>query len=205
MAQTQLTRIELLDRQIKQIADLIIVEMRADYQNIIAILAKIEQELNAPAPDDDMPVSGHIIAPKYRDMITGKEVFMPQSLMNDLISTLPVEFDNLAGKPVPAPAAGAITVSLVDADGALSPLGTAVLAADGVSVDVIPASPPGSALGDATVVYDDVSGTADSPSDISFRYDVTFTDDPTATSAHVDSAHITTRPMEAAPAPPTGP
>ena len=83
-------------------------------------------------------------------------------------------------------------MALVDATGAPSALGTAALGwpdgsgADGSKFSVSPNAPAGSSQGAATVKFDDQSTNAGTPNDISFTFDITFTNDPVAESAAVD-------------------
>ena len=124
---------------------------------------------------------------------------MPQALQNDVVSVLHIVFDNLAGQPVPPPPGGTTTVTLVDAAGQPSALGSAQVGSpdgtgmDGSKVSVIPVTPP--PLGDAYVNFDDTGSTAGTQDDISIHYWITFTADTNAVSAHVDPMTIETFPL----------
>ena len=156
-----------------------------------AKLAQIEQDVNGGEPSSNDAVSVKFLTPIYYDFDTGEEVHMAQPLMNDVISAVLVEFDNVSGQPVAAPAAGAITLSVVDATGAVSPLATAAMSADGTRVEITPASPKGSALGDITVMFDDST----TGSDFKTSADFTMTNDAAAATVRLRTDDITTTPM----------
>jgi hypothetical protein len=159
----------------------------------------INQVVNQFPPDDLVPVSARVVRP-LTFTLDGKEIFMPQTIMNDVITAFEVTFSNLAGQTVPPPGGGAVTVSLVDSNGAPSALGSVVVGwpdgshTDGSGFSVTPASPIGSAVGDASVKYDDTSSNSGTPNDISFTLDLTFANDPNAVSAAVNVSTIKTFP-----------
>lgn len=149
----------------------------------------------------ERPVKAEVVVPKTYDLKTGKELTVPQSVMNDVITAFNVVFKNLSGQPVSPPPGGTTTVALNDASGNPSTLGTAQLGKpdpnnpgsytpqDGSCFSVIPNLPSGSAMGDAVVQFDDHSDSAGGPNDISFTFAISFTNDPTAESASVDTSN----------------
>lgn len=165
-----------------------------------ASVDRIEQEVNSP-PADTTAVTARPSAPRTFSVTTGKEIHMPITIMNDVITAVEVNFFNLAQQPVSPPAGGAVTVTLVDDTGAASPLGTVAVGwpdgshTDGSGFSITPSAPIGSAMGDATVNYDDTSNNAGTPNDISFPFAVTFGNDPNAVSAGPNVPNMRTFPF----------
>lgn len=146
------------------------------------------------AEELEKPVKAHFVVITRRSPLTGEVITMPQTLVNDAISNIPVEFDNLAGQKVAPPPAGVIAVSAVDAAGTPVTFATVAVGADGSSVDVTPVPHDGTLIDPVatafTVKLDDTSGTLD----IAMSLDCNFGADPTAVSGHFDTTGITTRP-----------
>jgi hypothetical protein len=188
--QTQLDRIESIVNGISVNALPAFEKSAADgFDDVIVLLKQIEQDVNGPAPDDT-PVSVRFVVPTYRDIATGKVLKMAFSVLNDVITNIPLEFDNLAGQKVAVPAGGTVTLALLDPTGAVSTLGAVAMGADGTSVDVTPTLPAGSSLGDATISFDDQANV-----DLKAPLDITFGNDPAAANVHFVTTGATTRPM----------
>src|ERR1700680_963389 len=143
---------------------------------------------------DAKPVCARFAVPTYRNPTTGEPVIMTLNLADDVISNIPVIFDNRAGRPVPAPS-GAATASIDN-----PAVGTVAVGADGISVDFMPTQPPVDGA-TANITYSDVVG----PDTIMVGpLAIVVTADATATSGTFNTAGITTRPL-APPAPPPAP
>lgn len=138
----------------------------------------------------ERPKSVRFVVIKHRNVKTGKWIDMPQSLVNDEISNIPLEFDNLAGQKVNPPSGGTVTIALVDSTGAASTAATAVLGADGSSVDVTPTPADGTNLAEFTIQFSDQANV-----DLTASLDCVFTNDPNAASTHFVTQNITTRPV----------
>lgn len=104
---------------------------------------------------------------------------MATPLLDDVISTIPFEFDNAAGHAVPAPAGLSVTISNAAA-------GSVVVSADGKGVNFTPAQPPDDTQ-TATITATDGA--------ISFTLDVALTADQAAVRGHFVTTGITTRPI----------
>ena len=101
---------------------------------------------------DVVAVSGHFAVITHRSLVTGEPIIMPQNLIDDGISNIPVVFDNLGGTPVPPPAGGTATAS-IDNPAA----GTVAVGKDGMSVDFSPTQPAVDGTA-ANITYTDVIG-----------------------------------------------
>src|SRR5208337_32772 len=88
----------------------------------------------------EKPKSVRFVTIKTRNLQTKEWIIMTQSLVNDAISNIPLEFDNLIGQKVAVPAGGTVTISVLNTpdNGSPSTAATAALGADGSSVDVTP-------------------------------------------------------------------
>lgn len=100
-------------------------------------------------------------------------------LLDDVISTIPVEFDNAAGVAVDAPSAPSFAIDNAAA-------GTVALARDGKSCDFTPAQPPD----DSQVAKITMTAGA-----ITAELDISLTADKAAARAHFTTAMISTRPL----------
>lgn len=118
---------------------------------------------------------------------------MATNLINDQISNIPVEFDNLVGQKLPAPSGDQWSLSLVDGSGSPSSVGTAVVGQDNSSVDITPTPADGTNMGtmllQASVTLTDGTVVTLSP------LDLVFTNDPNVANAHFVTTGITTRPV----------
>jgi hypothetical protein len=197
---SQISRIEAMVSSVSAKIDALTTTVENDFALVIANEDVIEQEVNAPPPDM-VAVSAAAKVPRTFSITTGKEIRMPTTIMNDVITGVEVDFFNLAGQPVSPPAGGNVTVSLVDASGNASPLGTVAVGwpdgthTDGSGFSITPSGPIGSALGDATVNYDDTSSNAGTQNDISFPFAITFGNDPNAVSAGTNVPNMKTFPF----------
>lgn len=119
---------------------------------------------------------------------------MPTRIQSDVITVVPIEFDNLAGSAVPAPSGGTTSVNN-DNDAACS--ASIETEADGSLVLVLtPAQPPQ----DGAICNISVSDTVGGQSITTPTVDFELTADTQAANAHLDTTHMSTRPL---PAPPT--
>jgi len=134
--------------------------------------------------DPERAVSVRFVVPTTRDLKTGKEIKMPTNLINDAISNIPLEFDNLAGNKVVPPTGGNSVVTSSD-----TAVCTVAMGADGTSVDVTPVN---LTTGGAVLNYTDTTpgSTLSAPA-----LDVQFTADTAAASVHWVTTGITTRPI----------
>jgi hypothetical protein len=132
---------------------------------------------------------------RHLNLTTKEPILMTTNILNDVISVVPVEFDNPEGTAVPKPASDTITVTGDD------PSVTVALDADGSSFDITPALPAGTSTGVLNVTY--TATPSDGSAAFGFTTQFQFTADKTAVSAHPVTTGITTRPLPAAP--PAGP
>ena len=114
---------------------------------------------------------------------------MATPLLDDVISNIPLEFDNAAGVAVAAPAGGTVAVTLSN-----TAMGTVAMGADGKSVDFTPAQPPDDTQTGA-ISLSDTSGSLT----ITATLDISLTKDEQAARAHFVTTGITTRPITPAP------
>ena len=124
-------------------------------------------------------VSARFVVPAHRHLETGELTMVATPLLDDVISTIPVEFDNAAGTAVDAPAG--ISYSIDNATA-----GSVAVNADGKSCDFTPAQPPDDTQVAKITMTD---GT------ITTELDISLTADKTATRAHLVTTGITTRPL----------
>jgi hypothetical protein len=153
----------------------------ADVLDIFRRVAQLVRRLEEPS-------SVRFVSTKYLNPTTG-EWFMAQSLLNDRVSNIPLEFDNLAGQKVNTPSTGNITLAVLDTTGAPSTAATIAMGSDGSSVDVTPTPMDGTNVAEFTISFDDVTNV-----DIKSNLDCQFTNDPAAASAHFVTTGITTTP-----------
>lgn len=151
----------------------------------------LNQILNQFLTPDLTPVSLRFVVIRTRNIQTGEWTNMPQSLINDQISNIPLEFDNLAGQKV-APPAGTLSFTVTDdATSTPSTTVTVALGADGSSVDVTPVPADGTNLNPGfTISAVDSAGAG-----FNATLDCNFTNDPNAANAHFVTTGITTRPV----------
>lgn len=140
-------------------------------------------------PFDRRPASVRFGLPQAFNLKTGDRIPMALNILSDVVTNIPLVFDNAGGSPVSAPTGGTGSVS---ADNAAF---TVALSADGQSIDVTPVQPP--QVGQTTTItYTDTIGgqtlTATLP-------DVTIAADAAATSVHFDTTNVTTHPLPASP------
>jgi hypothetical protein len=139
----------------------------------------------------DTPAKVRFIVVRHRNPKTGDWIKMPQSLLNDQIANIPLEFDNLVGQKVAPPNAGTITLTLTNtADGTPFAGATAAMGADGTSVDVTPVPADGTNMGVFTLGFEDVAN-----ADLKASLDCNFTSDPNAANVHFVTTGITERPV----------
>lgn len=156
------------------------------------ILAKLDV---VSVPVDNQAVSARLVVPQFR-LLTGEKVTMATNILADVISVIPVVFDNVGGAPVLTPSGGTATAT-IDNTSAFS-VSTETEDNGSLVVLVTPTQPP--QIGQAgTISFSDVVNglTITAPS-----VDVVITEDTTANNAHLDTSNITTRPLPAAPAQP---
>jgi hypothetical protein len=141
---------------------------------------------------DATPARVRFVVITHRDIITGEPVKMPTALMNDVISNIPLEFDNLVGVKVAAPVGGTITLTVVDdASGNPSTAATVAMGADGMSVDVTPTPSDGTNLDPGfTINFEDMAN-----ADLKASLDCNFVSDSEAANVHFVTTGITTRPV----------
>lgn len=151
------------------------------------------QLLSTPAPDQTA-ASVRFVVPYVLHPVTRERITMPVNIIDDAITVIPIEFDNLAGASVPAPSGGTASVS-VDNTANFS----VAMGADGMSVEVTPVQPPTEGA-TATITYTDVVNGQTLTATLA---DLTITQDVQATSVHFRTDQISTKPLPAAP--PAGP
>ena len=137
--------------------------------------------------DTQRATSVRFVVPGHFDLKTGKEIKMPTMLINDVVSNIPLEFDNLAGGKVSPPAGGNAVPTSSD-----TAVCTVAMGVDGSSVDVTPVGAIGTQTGSATLSFADTTpgSTLTAPT-----LDVGFTGDTMASSVHWVTTGITTRPL----------
>jgi hypothetical protein len=137
------------------------------------------------------PIKVRFVIIRHRNPKTGEWKDMPQSLLNDMVSNIPLEFDNLVGQKVQPPAAGTVTLTATNtADGTPYAGATLAMGADGSSVDVTPVPADGTNMGVFTVNFEDAGN-----ADLKATLDCNFTDDPNAANVHFVTTGITTHPV----------
>lgn len=155
----------------------------------------IAQLLDCQPPQPDMQAASvRFVVPYCLDLKTRERIAMAVNIKDDVISVIPIEFDNVGGSAVPAPSGGTASVSVDNAAFSVE------LSADGSSVEVTPAQPPQDGQVGVITYSDVVNGvtfTATLP-------DVTISLDSDAVSVHFRTDAITTKPLPAA-APPVTP
>lgn len=137
------------------------------------------------------PTSVRFVVLRHRSLATGEWIVMPTPLLSDVISNIPIEFDNAAGEAVDAPAGDTVTASISN-----PALGSVAPGADNASVDFTPTSPPDETQ-TGTITF---TATMADGSSVTTTLDVTLTKDPAVSRAHFVDSSITTRPL-VAPAP----
>lgn len=159
-------------------------------------LAAILQFVSAGAPDLTA-VAVRFAVPFRRNLKTGEPLPMAINIQNDVVTVIPLVFDNSAGSAVPAPAGGTATVS-IDNTANFS----VALSSDGQSVLVTPIQPPTDGA-TGKITYTDV---VDGKTLTATLEGLVITADANAVSVHFDTAHLTTEPLPApAPAPTPAP
>lgn len=151
-------------------------------------LGKILQFIASIEARDLKAVRVRFRVPTHRTL-QGKAIKMATSLINDVISNIPLEFDNVAGRPVPTPSGGTITLGVVDSAGAPSTVAMVAMGADGTSVDVTPTPADGLNTGTFVIMFEDMA-----TADLKAQLECVFTADTSAANVHFDTTHITTRP-----------
>lgn len=161
-------------------------------------LAVILQAVTA-GPHDLTAAAVRFAVPTRHNRTTGEQLPMSVNIQDDVVTVIPLVFDNSAGTAVPAPSGGTATVT-VDNTANFS----VALSADGKSVMVTPVQPPTDGA-TGTITYTDVVNGQTLTATLS---GLVITTDANAVSVHFDTAHLTTEPLPAptpAPAPTPGP
>lgn len=159
-------------------------------------LAAILHFVSAGAPDLTA-TTVRFAVPSRRNLTTGEPIPMAINIQDDVVTVIPLVFDNSAGSAVPAPSGGTATVT-VDNTANFS----VALSADGMSVLVTPNQPPTDGA-TGTITYTDV---VDGKTLTATLDGLVITADANAVSVHFDTAHLTTEPLPApAPAPTPAP
>lgn len=194
LAQALDTQTGLIKDDFKQLSD----RQAADTASLTGLLKQILAWANV----DPEPATVRFLVPTYRNIKTGEPIEMPTSLINDAISNIPLEFDNLGGMKVGTPAGGTITLTVTDdATGNPSTACTVAMGADGSSVDVTPTPADGTNLNPGfTINFEDQAN-----ADLKASLDCNFVADTAAANVHFVTTGITTRPVPAGPTGATGP
>lgn len=147
------------------------------------------QQLIASSGGDHVAVSVRFAVTTHKTL-QGVPIHMAQNIIDDMVTIIPIEFDNLGQTAVAKPAGSTDTVT-VD-----SPAFTVAMSADGLSVEITPVQPATDGT-TGNVTYTNSAITT--PSVLA----IVISPDATAVSDHFDTLHVTTRALPAAP--PAGP
>jgi len=158
-----------------------------------SLLASLVQALIARLGRDQRPASARLVVPRHRSLHTGKAIHMPTNILSDVTTVVPVEFDNLGGLPVPSPASLTATANN---DNAAAVTATAEQAADGTWDLVLSPVQPAqlNAIANCGLTFTSPDGSQI----VTPNVDFSVTNDVAAANAHLDTAHMTTRPLPAA-------
>ena len=183
-----------LDGRLEQLAELMVRDRLAvdrqtgEFRELLLEVARYELGLRTQAVRVRFVTIGH------QDLETGKDMIMPTNLVDDAISIIPLEFDNVSGQKVVPPAG---TGSVVNDNLAA---GSVEMSSDGMSVRFTPSQPAvDGAVGTLTFTEGLLIAT--------MSYSVTT--DPNAANVHFVTTGITTEALPVvvppAPAPAPGP
>lgn len=154
----------------------------AEFRSLLVGIATYEAGLRSTA------VRARFVTISHKNLETGEDLHMPTNLVDDAISVIPLEFDNVGGQKVTPPTG---TGSVSNDNPAA---GTVAMSADGLSVEFTPAQPAvDGATGNLTFVEGTLTAT--------MAYAVTT--DPAAANVHFVTSSITTLPLPVTP--PAGP
>ena len=130
-----------------------------------------------------------LVIPVCRSLETGEVPFMPTSVMADLATLVPIEFDNPGGTPVAPPTGGTATVTNDNPGACNTSIETD---ASGNLVLVLSPVQPGQLGAICNIsVSDVVDGNAISTATVDFE----LVNDPIASNAHLNTGGMTTRPL----------
>ena len=174
----------LIKDDVKQLSD----QQAADTAALTVLLKQVLSWANF----DPVPATVRFLVPTHRNVETGEPVKMPTSLINDAISKIPLEFDDVGGMKVAPPSGGTVTLTVTDdASGNPSTACTVAMGADGSSVDVTPTPADGTNLNAGfTINFEDQANV-----DLKASLDCNFVADAAAANVHFVTTGITTRPV----------